>query len=335
MVSSERSIPILSIAIPTYKRAQRVKLSVEHILRSPIQDVEIVVNDNASGDGTVEGLRLIADPRLRVFSNSKNLGFKGNIFKLVERCRGDFILFISDEDLLETSCLVHLIDLVTRLPDLAVIYGGIRKSNGSIYQQFSGERQYSPGSESIAKLAFTHSYMSGLTLNRRSIHLEPLRQYLSYSEFIYTHELIAALCMLKGPALTTEKILINRGEEVNDHSDRINNQPYWFIVPRIRQWLFHLDFVLSFRNEISWRSMTQLRYRLANVAAQCALRSFREQGFHQVVEGVRTLIHPQDLKRVGLFDTFLFIVAAAHFSLQNLKSTIARIKVVQRLRGRS
>lgn len=52
MIRSLNSLPILSFCIPTYSRAEKVLKLVYEILRYEGFDIEVVVSDNCSDDGT-------------------------------------------------------------------------------------------------------------------------------------------------------------------------------------------------------------------------------------------------------------------------------------------
>lgn len=60
-------------------------------------DDEIVISDDASTDATLDIIRRVSDPRVRIFSNRVRLGYIGNFEKAVGFARGDLIFF-SDQD---------------------------------------------------------------------------------------------------------------------------------------------------------------------------------------------------------------------------------------------
>jgi glycosyltransferase involved in cell wall biosynthesis len=60
-------------------------------------DDEIVVCDDASTDGTIDVIRQLSDPRIRVFTNRVRLGYIRNFEKAVGIAKGDLIFF-SDQD---------------------------------------------------------------------------------------------------------------------------------------------------------------------------------------------------------------------------------------------
>lgn len=86
---------LLSICIPTYNGASS---SLSLVLNSVIyvankyDDIEVIVSDNCSVDGTKE---LIASyiknyPFIRYHRNAENLGFNANMLKTADMANGEF-----------------------------------------------------------------------------------------------------------------------------------------------------------------------------------------------------------------------------------------------------
>lgn len=105
--------PKVSFCIPTYNRDFIVKSCVEHILEYKGNDIEVVVSNNGSQDGTLEMLATIKDDRLHVRSNDKNLGFNKNVSDVLKMANGEFCFLLSDEDLISVDKIPELINFLT------------------------------------------------------------------------------------------------------------------------------------------------------------------------------------------------------------------------------
>ena len=96
--------PKLSICIPTYNRLSDLRTCLRWLLPQvvavPDGQVEVVIVDNASRDGTAEYLDQLAGqyPFVRVFHNPRNLGFDGNTAKCIEYAAGEYTALLSDDD---------------------------------------------------------------------------------------------------------------------------------------------------------------------------------------------------------------------------------------------
>jgi glycosyltransferase involved in cell wall biosynthesis len=70
---------------------------VRRLLSSPREDIEVVVRDNCSTDKTLELLRTIEDPRLKVYAASENQGTI-SFFEIAKLASGRIVTWLSDED---------------------------------------------------------------------------------------------------------------------------------------------------------------------------------------------------------------------------------------------
>lgn len=97
---------ILTIAIPTFNRAQKLKRLL-HILYDEIvshqlhENISIIVSDNASTDNTSFVMTEFVKDNLNInyFTQSENLGFDGNLRFLYSKSSSEFVWFLADDDI--------------------------------------------------------------------------------------------------------------------------------------------------------------------------------------------------------------------------------------------
>ena len=98
-------VPQITVAIPVYNGEGYVHLAIQSVLDQTYSDFELLIVDNCSTDGTLEVVKAFSDPRIRLHVNSSNLGMVGNWNRSVELATGEYIKFLSHDDLLDTTCL--------------------------------------------------------------------------------------------------------------------------------------------------------------------------------------------------------------------------------------
>jgi glycosyltransferase involved in cell wall biosynthesis len=101
--------PEVSICIPAYEAEAWIERAVRSALEQTHRDLEVVVVDNASADGTVARVLGIADARVRLYANSHNLGVYRNFNRAVALARGRYIKFLCADDVLEPSCVEEML----------------------------------------------------------------------------------------------------------------------------------------------------------------------------------------------------------------------------------
>ena len=90
----------ISVLIPIYNEKNTIKQCVESVLKADIGDLEleVIISDNNSYDGTKEILKSFNDKRIKVLYREKNNGKGANIKNALSEASGDLILF-QDGDL--------------------------------------------------------------------------------------------------------------------------------------------------------------------------------------------------------------------------------------------
>lgn len=92
--------PLFSICIPTFNRREMLCQAIRSAINQTYDNIEVVISDNASDDGTSEAVRAIADPRIRYFRNDNNIGGASNWERCVHLAKGQFFSWLQDDDLL-------------------------------------------------------------------------------------------------------------------------------------------------------------------------------------------------------------------------------------------
>jgi glycosyltransferase involved in cell wall biosynthesis len=103
--------PAVSILIPAFNQDLRLlKECVDSALAQTFKDIEVVVSDNHSTNGSAEVLRSYTDQRLRVVSPPSFLSMNDNFAFCASYGRGKYLSFLSSDDLL----LPHAIEVLHR-----------------------------------------------------------------------------------------------------------------------------------------------------------------------------------------------------------------------------
>nr|WP_321459937.1 glycosyltransferase family 2 protein [uncultured Cohaesibacter sp.] len=114
------SNPLFSIVIPTRNRLEALKHTLRTVLLQEHESFELVIAVNDCKDGTIDYLEAIADPRLRITISDRPLSMHENFQRGLEAARGDYLIFIGDDDLLTPGAL-RLLDAVLQATDADII----------------------------------------------------------------------------------------------------------------------------------------------------------------------------------------------------------------------
>jgi glycosyltransferase involved in cell wall biosynthesis len=105
--------PKVSVVIPTYDRAVKVQRAIECVLVQTVTDLEVIVVDDGSSDGTGQVLAEKFGKRIRYYAQS-NQGVSVARNRGVEEARGEWIAFLDSDDLWEKDKLESQFEALER-----------------------------------------------------------------------------------------------------------------------------------------------------------------------------------------------------------------------------
>jgi glycosyltransferase involved in cell wall biosynthesis len=114
--------PTVSLGIPVYNGERYVGEAIRSALMQSLGDIEVVISDNASTDGTERICRefAAADSRVRYFRNTSNVGAHPNFNLAFDRSRGRYFKWLAHDDLLHPDYLQQCVAVLDADPSVAL-----------------------------------------------------------------------------------------------------------------------------------------------------------------------------------------------------------------------
>lgn len=116
--------PKVSVVLTTYNGRRYLKETVDSILTQTLTDLELIVVDDCSCDGTVDILRGYSDPRINLTINEKNLGTSGARNRGMRLARGDYIATTDQDDLSDSKRLDVQVQYLESHPEIVMVGAG-------------------------------------------------------------------------------------------------------------------------------------------------------------------------------------------------------------------
>lgn len=104
--------PVVSILIPAYNAAAFLPKCLNSVLNQTYQCLQVVIVDDGSKDNTLEVCQGYADKDIRIeFYHQENQGVAATRNHLLEKTKGDYVLFVDADDWIELDMVEYLLSL--------------------------------------------------------------------------------------------------------------------------------------------------------------------------------------------------------------------------------
>lgn len=147
-------MPLLSVITATYNSLRFFDDTKRSVLESEISDLEWIIVDDGSTDGTRKVLKNLTDPRIKLHLKDHNTGI-GDAYKIgVSLASGQFLLILDHDDTIPYGSLIKRIESLDQEPSSNVAFGMVSYMNedGVIYKQPSFPFTYHSGTLSSLRV---------------------------------------------------------------------------------------------------------------------------------------------------------------------------------------
>lgn len=103
--------PLVSVVLLNWNGGSYIRLCLDHLLSQTCNDMEIIVVDNGSTDGSVEMIES-EYPNLRIIKNERNLGFSKGMNQGIAESKGEYIIPLNFDAFLDKDFVKEAIRAV-------------------------------------------------------------------------------------------------------------------------------------------------------------------------------------------------------------------------------
>ncbi len=122
--------PQVSFVVLCYNHRKFLRDCIDSILdQEGGYDFEIILVDDASTDQSQSVARSYTDPRIQLVCHERNLGHVATVHDGLSKARGEFIARIDSDDRYRKHYLAKVLDIFSRFPDVALVYGDVALIN--------------------------------------------------------------------------------------------------------------------------------------------------------------------------------------------------------------
>lgn len=110
--------------MPTHRRSRVIARTLQTVLNQTFHDMEILIREDGE-DGTEAVIRAIGDPRIRFHRNPTPLGMPGNLNRLIEDTRGEYVLVLHDHDRFDPTLIEKMVHVLDRHRNVTYVHSAL------------------------------------------------------------------------------------------------------------------------------------------------------------------------------------------------------------------
>jgi glycosyltransferase involved in cell wall biosynthesis len=153
--------PLVSLGVPVYNREHCLRAALDSLVAQTYQNLEIIICDNASTDGTAALCAEFAarDPRIRYVRNPTNLGIIGNYRRVFALSTGDYFTWAASDDIRPPGAIQAAVDALERNPQAVMVHGpvGIRMGPRNLEARVENNIDLSSADPAVRVRLFTRN----------------------------------------------------------------------------------------------------------------------------------------------------------------------------------
>lgn len=114
--------PTVSVVVPSFNSVDHIELTMRSILAQTYTDLEVIVSDHSSDDGTWEKLQSFAsDPRVRLRQIPSGGGAPANWAAVTREASGTYLKLVCGDDVIYPTCIAEQVEVMEREPDVVLV----------------------------------------------------------------------------------------------------------------------------------------------------------------------------------------------------------------------
>lgn len=180
---SALSFPLVSVYIPSFNHEKYVVDALNSVVRQDYDNVELVLIDDASTDGSWELIKSWAaansgEIAVKIFRHERNQGITKTLNELIDLCSGEYLVGIASDDYLLPGSIAKRVNYLEENPNKGAVFGDCVVVNekgdvlhySGLSELYSMDRSKLCGPQLEKELIINWGVPGGTLMVRRDVH---------------------------------------------------------------------------------------------------------------------------------------------------------------------
>jgi glycosyltransferase involved in cell wall biosynthesis len=139
---------LVSVVVPTHDHEGFVRETLDSVFAQTYTDLQVIVSDDASSDGTARVVREEYGDRVDLLAGEENVGISRNFNRALGAVRGEYVAWLDGDDLMRPDRIERQVRALEQRPDAAGCVGDaeiLEWPSGRVAGRFSTLTNGTPG----------------------------------------------------------------------------------------------------------------------------------------------------------------------------------------------
>ena len=160
--------PLLTVFTPTYNLELYIEETIKSVLNQTFTDFEYLIVDDASTDNTIQIIKSINDPRIRLIKNKTNQGIAYNRNLAIKEAKGKYLAMIDGDDLALPTRLEKQITFLEKNTNYGILGTGVVNIDKDGRELNKAVKYSIPDEEIPARMLFNNYIATSSVMIRKS-----------------------------------------------------------------------------------------------------------------------------------------------------------------------
>lgn len=163
-----KSTPLVTVFTPVYNLEKYIEQTIRSILLQTFTNFEYIIIDDSSVDSSIEIIKKINDPRIRLIQNKTNKGIAYNRNLAIKEAKGEYLAMIDGDDLALPTRLEKQITFLEKNTNYGILGTGVINIDKDGRELNKAIKYSIPDEEIPARMLFNNYIATSSVMIRKS-----------------------------------------------------------------------------------------------------------------------------------------------------------------------